>query len=128
MFLLLLFAYFIRCLMLVIVSSSPLLPVLYNPFILYRATFLTKVCLRSSLLLSFFHYCQRSYPRKSTGTVVIMQIFQWNSFLNLPLQCVLYHSQKCCNLFSCHSTTHILSLSGGLNCSFHLCGATEQYG
>ena len=111
MFLLLLFACFIRFLMLVIVSSSPILSLLYDPFILYRATFLTKVTLRSSLLLSFFHYCLRSDPRKSTGTAVIMQMFQWNSFLNLPLQCVFYSSQNYCNLFSCHSTTHILSLS-----------------
>jgi len=111
MFLLLLFACFIRCLMVVIFSSSPILSLLYDPFILYRATFLTKVTLRSSFFLSFFHCSQHSDPRKSIGTAVIMQMFRWNSFFSLPLQRVLYSSQNCCNLFSSHSTTHILAPS-----------------
>jgi hypothetical protein len=62
--------------MLVIVSSSPILSLLYDPFILHRATFLTKVTLRSSLPLYFFRYCQRSDPRNSTATVAVMQMFQ----------------------------------------------------
>jgi hypothetical protein len=135
MFLPLLSACFIRCLMLVIVSSSPVLSLLYDSFTLYRATFLKKVTPRSSFLLYFFHCSQHSDSRKSIGTaVIVMQMFRWNSFFSLRLQCVLYNPQNCCNLFSSHSTTHILSLSvclsisDGLNCSFHVCGAAKQYG